>query len=191
MDYITKAVADADAADWITVFAYLVAAGLSRRAAHWAYLRRETRARLFWNCSSAAMLFLGINELLDLQTLLTAVGKMAAQSQGWYEGRRPIQFAFIIALAVLALAASITTFVFVKDMTKPVKLAVAGYIFIGVFILFRAASFHHMDELLGSGYQAFNLGSIQEMAGIVVVGLASVIYVRSARRHGTAKLKGR
>ena len=191
MDYITKAVTDADAADWITVAAYLVAAGLSWRAACWAYPRSEKRARLFWNCSFAAMLFLGMNELLDLQTLLTAAGRMAAQSQGWYEERRPIQFAFIIALAVLALAASIATIVFVKDMAKPVKLALAGYIFIGVFVLFRAASIHHLDELLGSGFQAFNLGSMQEMTGIVVVGLASVIYVHRARQHGTVKQKGR
>ena len=43
----------------------------------------------------------------------------------------------------------------------------------------RAASFHHLDELLGRGMPEFNWGSIQEMAGILIVAAAAALYVRT------------
>lgn len=178
MEYVTKAVTGADAADWITVAAYLLAAGMSWHAARWAYLRRERRPRLFWTGSAAALMFFGVNELLDLQMLLTDLARMHAQSNGWYEDRRPIQYAFVMALTVFGIMASLATMLFVRRMASSIKLAVVGYVFIGIFVLFRASSFHKLEQWLGSGYQAFNFGSIQEMAGIVVVAIASLLYVK-------------
>jgi len=97
-------IAKADMADWVTVAAYLLAAMFSIRAARHARLRREGRERVFWQFTAVLLVFLGINELLDLQALLTFVVRAYARSSGWYGERRPAQYLFVIALAVAAVA---------------------------------------------------------------------------------------
>ena len=59
-----------------------------------------------------------------------------------------------------------------------VRLALAGLVFIGVFVRSRAASFHHLDKFLGRGPPAFSWGSTQEMPGILLVAGAEALYVR-------------
>lgn len=171
----------ASASDWITVAAYLVAGVIAIRAARAAHKPRE---RLFWSITSALMVFLGINELFDMQTILTAVGKAWARSDGWYEQRRTAQLVFIIALGVITVAAGAAMLRIARGAPGSVKWALLGLVFIGAFVMLRAASFHHVDRLLGMGPDAFNFGSIQEMAGILIIGLAAWAYAaRSPARR--------
>jgi predicted outer membrane lipoprotein len=59
-----------------------------------------------------------------------------------------------------------------------VKCAVAGLILICAFALLRAASFHHVNAMLGSGAHPPNWGWAQELTGIFLVGCAAVFYKR-------------
>ena len=175
-------IAKADAADWITVTAYLIAAILSAQAAQQAWLRREPRETIFWRMTAVLLVFLSVNELLDLQTLLTAIGRQYAVQDGWYEERRRVQYLFIVGLSGLAAVAGAFMFWLTRRTDNTVRIALAGLALIGLFILFRAASFHHFDELLGRGNPAFNLGSIQEMAGILIVASSAILYKTGYRR---------
>lgn len=168
--------ADASGSDWITVAAYVIAAVLAGLAARAAARRSEPRERLFWALVAGLLVFLGINELFDLQTVLTLVGKQWSLEQGWYEDRRVYQFEFIVALAVLGALGGVAAVWLTRSAHRAVRWAVLGLVFIGVFILVRAASFHHVDALLGMGPSAFNWGSVQEMLGILIVGLAAHSY---------------
>ncbi|NVD43439.1 hypothetical protein [Qipengyuania atrilutea] len=177
-------IADADLADWITVAAYLIAAVLTYRAASSARPRSEHRERLFWLASTALLVFLAVNELLDLQTLITTIGKEHARANGWYEERRTYQAIFIAALAAAAIAFGLAVLWLIRRMHSGVKIAVLGFVFIGAFVLGRAASFHHFDEMLGRGPDSFNYGSVQEVFGVAIVGLAAVVYrARKKRRR--------
>lgn len=175
-------IAKADAADWITVTAYLIAAILSAQAAQQAWLRREPRDTIFWRMTAVLLVFLSVNELLDLQTLLTAIGRQYAVQDGWYEERRQVQYLFIVGLSGLAAVAGAFMFWLTRRTDNTVRIALAGLALIGLFILFRAASFHHFDEILGRGNPAFNLGSIQEMAGILIVASSSALYTSDNRK---------
>lgn len=167
--------ADASFSDWITVAAYLLVALIAFRAARMARAGAP-RDRLFWSLVAWLMVFLGFNELFDLQTVLTAVGKAWSLEQGWYEDRRLYQAEFIVALAVVAVLAGIAALRLTRARHPSLRWALLGLVFIGAFILVRAASFHHVDALLGMGPEAFNWGSVQEMLGIVIVGLAARRY---------------
>lgn len=175
--------ADASASDWITVAAYLLAAVIAVRAAQTARRGAETREGLFWRLTAALLVFLGINELFDLQTVLTAVGKAWAQQGGWYEDRRLYQFEFIIALAVFVFLGGLAALRLTRGTHHTVRWALLGLVFIGVFVLLRAASFHHVDALLGMGPDTFNWGSVQEMLGIVIIGYAAHAYRTAPRRR--------
>jgi hypothetical protein len=174
--------AHADAADWITVAAYSLAALLSVRAAGHARLKRETREIMFWRMTAVLLVFLGINELLDLQTLLTSLGRDHAKANGWYGEHRKVQYLFVLTLAIAAVALGIAALWLTRRTHAAVRLALVGLVFIGAFVLFRAASFHHLDEVLGGGAPEFNWGSVQEMAGIAIVAAAAALYNRKRNR---------
>ena len=172
-------IANADAADWVTVAAYLLAAWLAVRAAMQATVLQEVRERLFWRAAAMLLVLLGVNELLDLQTLLTALVRDHAKANGWYGQHRQVQYAFVLALGAVGALLGLAAVWFTRRMHATVSLALAGLVFIGVFVLIRAASFHHLDDLLGRGWPVFNWGSLQELAGILIVGVAALLYGRA------------
>ena len=171
-------VARADLADWVTVVTYLIAALLSAGAAGQAAVRCQARERRFWRITTVLLVLLGINELLDMQTLLTSVGRAHAIANNWYDQRRKVQFALVIILGVAAAFAGLVMLRVTRRSHATVRLALAGLIFIGLFVLLRAASFHHLDEVFGRGAPEFNWGSLQEIAGILMVAGAAVFYAR-------------
>ena len=173
-------IARADMADWLTVAAYGLAAILALRASA-ASGNEHLRERRFWQLTAAILGFLGINELFDFQTIVTIVGRSWALEQGWYEDRRMFQFEFILALAVGAIAAGAAMLRLTRGSHSSVRIALLGLVFIGVFVLIRAASFHHVSDLLGMGPDALTIGSMQELLGIAIVGLAAYRY-RAAPR---------
>ncbi|WP_194954732.1 hypothetical protein [Sphingopyxis solisilvae] len=178
VDSWRSSIANADFADWITVAAYLGTALLARRASLHAAARNSGPERRFWRSTSVLLVFLAVNELLDLQTLLTIAGRAHAKAYGWYGAHRPVQFAFVVGLAAFAMIAGATLLWWLRRAHRAVRLAFVGLGFVGLFILMRAASFHHLDELLGRGNPIFPWGSIQEMAGIMIIAAAAWVYSR-------------
>lgn len=83
---------------------FAVAAALSIILA----LKAKGRERLFWIAVALAAMLFGANVHLDLHVLTTAIGRCAAQSQGWYDQREVVRGAFlagvIVSVGVSALA---------------------------------------------------------------------------------------
>lgn len=172
-------IAHADFADWVTVAAYLLGSLLSAKAAGRAMLARQPRESIFWRITAVLLVFLAINELLDLQTLLTAIGRANAQEHGWYGVHRTVQYYFIAGLGVVAFVAGLGMLWLTRRAHASIRCALVGLVFIGLFVLIRAASFHHADDILGSGWQVLTWGSIQELLGIAIVAVAAYFYTRS------------
>ena len=176
-----SAIAAADLADWVTVGAYLIAVLACTQASRFAWLTRRERDRSFWRLTAVLLIFLGINEILDLQALLTVLGREHARANGWYGQHRPVQYIFILALALLGVLAGIVTLFLTRKAHTSVRVALIGLGFIGLFVIVRAASFHHLDELLGRKAPLFNWGSMQELFGIAIVATAALTYPRIRR----------
>src|SRR3954452_14044830 len=87
---------------WATVVGYFGAALLAYRALrlHQAAPPSKDRRLLmgFWAVVLCAMVLLGVNKQLDLQTWLTEIGRDLARSEGWYQRRQVFQVAFIGAI---------------------------------------------------------------------------------------------
>lgn len=162
---------------WLTVVAYAAAAVLCIREA---LREREDRARfLFWVITGGTMVLLGINKQLDLQTWFTLTGRKMARSEGWYERRRAVQFVFIFLVTLGSFAAFGSMWRMVHGIGEDLWLPLAGIFLVLCFVIVRAASFHHVDELLHTRIGGLKMNWLLELGGIAVI-IAGAL--RSANR---------
>jgi hypothetical protein len=153
---------------WTTASAYVVGGLFCVRAgivAHQDGRRCSGRQQPWW-LLAAVLLFLGINKLLNLQTTLINLGRAAARTEGWYQYQRVAQAVFAV-LFTLALMAVFTAFLkkwgwFVKE--RP--LVLAGVLLLLLFVVIRASTFNHVEELLHLNLYDDYWGWILELSGI-------------------------
>lgn len=164
---------------WVTVGVYLLAAVGAALAARsligpGVQVRRE---RLFWWFAAGIMAFLAVNKQLDLQSLVTMVGRCHAQLAGWYDQRQTVQEVFILAIAVGGVVALGLLGRLLRGILGQVWLALCGLGFVCVFVVIRAASIHHVDSLIGSSALGLSFNWLLELPGPLLV------VVVALRRH--------
>jgi hypothetical protein len=169
---------------WLTVAVYLAASLAAARAAFAlsgidAATRRE---RVFWGISAGMMLLFAVNKQLDLQSLLTMVARCHAQLSGWYDMRRTVQEAFILIVGSGGLVALGLMALLLRGILGRVWPALVGLGFVCVFVVVRAASFHHVDILLGSEVLGIRLNWALELPGPMLVALVALYRARVAGR---------
>lgn len=166
---------------WITVAGYFAAAVLCGRAAWKARgLTGSGRGPLvFWSVLAVGLALLGVNKQLDLQTWLTLFAKRIAMQGGWYRERRAVQGAFIGIVALGGAAGLVGMRLLAGQVTRPIVIALAGAVFLGCFILIRASSFHHVDQMIGMDLGGLRVNWILELGSIALVGGAAWLACRS------------
>jgi hypothetical protein len=172
---------------WATVAGYFGAALLAYRALrlHQAAPPSKDRRLLlgFWAAVLSAMALLGVNKQLDLQTWLTEIGRDLARSEGWYQQRQVFQVAFIGAISLMGLAGLLNAALMLRSIVWQVAGALLGLGFLVTFVLVRAASFHHIDALLG--YGRVRLNWVLELSGIILVAMSAL---RQGRKRDAPSL---
>jgi len=170
---------------WLTVAAYAAAAVLcfiaARRCPVAADAGAGRRQRRIWWSVAVLMAFLCINKQLDLQSLLTDVGRLLAERQGWYGERRTVQLWFVIAVA----AAGILTFVItarkIRSVLREGILLLFGLSWLLIFIIVRAVSFHHVGVFIQSWFLGIRVNWILELTGIALIALSAAQSARHPR----------
>jgi hypothetical protein len=155
---------------WITVAAYAVAALLALRCARRAGEPLEFR---FWAVVSVALVLLGINKQLDLQSLVTQWGRDLAFQQGWYASRRMVQAAFIGFLTAAGVGGGALLFWVTRRLPGSTRVAALGLVLLVVFVVIRGASFHHVDEILGSSVQGIRYNWLLELTPLTVIAVSA------------------
>ncbi len=182
-DHWRPGIGDPTFLGWLTTVAYFAAALLCGVAARSARANRLPGERMFWLAFVAFMTALGINKQLDLQTWFTLFGKHLAQQEGWYMERRLVQAVFILLITLAGLALTILLWKLARRTVREYRLALLGGIFLGCFIVVRAASFHHVDQMLGWRFGYVRLNHCLELGGILLVALAALRSWRRDRKH--------
>lgn len=162
---------------WLTVANYAVATGLALMAA-----RADLANSRFWSWVAVLMVALGVNKQLDLQSLLTVVGRHLALAQHWYDQRREAQEIFIAVLAGLVALAMAGIAFHYRRRRPAVLTGIAGLALLGAFVIARAASFHHMDVLLNVRFLALRLNHLLENGGILIVAVSAALAARAPSR---------
>jgi hypothetical protein len=159
---------------WVTVVAYFGAALLCFREA--LAVKRNPASRdkkLFWSTLAFLLVFLGFNKQLDLQTLLTLTGRRIAIAQGWYENRRIVQAIFVAMVG----AAGLLSIWFMSRLVRrhpDLRLALVGFVALLVFVIVRAASFHHVDQLINFHFAGVRMNWVLELGAISLVSMGAL-----------------
>jgi len=197
---------DNDAAGWLITASYLVTAVLcfaaGRAAAHRAggaarsrydrdaeasceeVRRRITdRVQVFWYILAVVLVLLGVNKQLNLQSLLTVVGRNVAKAGGWYARRREVQEDFLIGLAVAG-AATLAFFGWlIRRAFLRQVFALAGVLTLVCFVVLRAASIEHVDQMLGLDMGGVQVHFLLEFGGILIIAMTAAVNI--ARRKSS------
>lgn len=164
-------------------WAFRVARVGARLAGQWEGTERRGRDRtmayrasfLFWLLLCAAFLFLGVNKQVDIQILLTDLGREIARSQGWYEQRAGV----LGGLLALILGAGLVTLAVLLRMTRDLLPrhvpAFAGMVLLACFVAGRALSFHQLNDILDWDPLGVRLRWMMELSGIAIVGTCAAV----------------
>jgi hypothetical protein len=170
---------------WLTVAAYALAAVLclvaARRVPLDESLRSNRQQRHMWIGVGLFMSFLCLNKQLDLQTLLTRIGRELATRGGWYGERRIVQLLFVIAVAIAGIAAFIIIGRKTRSVLRERKPLLFGLSFLISFIIIRASSFHHVGEFLGREIVGVRMNWVLELGGIGLVVVSAAQAIRRPR----------
>jgi hypothetical protein len=167
----TPSIGDPTPLGWTVTLAYLLTAAICLQAAR---LSPQAEKNI-WRCLALVLLALGINKELDLQSLLTDVARTLARSEGWYAYRRGVQTAFLIAIAIVIVAAAAGLIRLARGKRAGVLIGLTGMILLLGFILARAASFHLTDRLLRQEVAGLGWNGIFELAGIMLVAAGALL----------------
>jgi hypothetical protein len=166
---------------WVTVAAYVLAAFLCGRAFNRCKSSPTlTGERRSWGGLTVGLVALGINKQLDLQTALTEVGRGLARQQGWYEVRRPVQAVFVLGVALVGIATSVWMGSQARKGSRGLRHALFGAVVLSAFVVIRAASFHHVDLLLGENLAGLRLNVILELWGIMWMSYGAAKFCRGS-----------
>jgi uncharacterized membrane protein len=129
---------------------------------------------------------LGCNKQLDLQTLLTDTLREVARSMGWYKERRAAQLAFVVAIFVAAVAVAISVIRVTRTSHLTVKLASAGLLILVSYVFVRAASFHHLDQVMRLDIGGLRWVWLLEFAGALLICASAAWFAYLQQRGRTA-----
>jgi len=107
-------------------------------------LARSPEFSRIWRWLALLILLLGINQQLDLQTLLIQSGRVLAEAEGWFAYRRLVQRVFFgffaVGFLLLVSLAAWRCRVFLNRH----RLVTLGLAILIGFVLMRAADFNHV-----------------------------------------------
>ena len=179
----TAGIGDPTFMGWLTVALYFFTAFLALRvvvSSGFLFVgENEKLQKQFWLYVALILLFLGINKQLDLQSLLTAIGRYSAHRDGWYENRRFISTVVIVAILSIL---SIAMMLFIHRMKPILKTnlpAIIGLCFLLLFVIIRATSFHHMGLLVSKKIWGIRMYLALEQIGILAIIFSAI----SLSRH--------
>ena len=195
--YWRPRIGDASFMGWLTVAAYgltailcLVAAFKQNAEAGGSKASgiagaEDKRARLqhrLWLGIAVLMALLCLNKQLDLQSLLTNIGRIVAKQGGWYDERRTVQFWFVVAIALAGIAAIAFLLWKTRSIFRGRTLLLFGLSMLLLFVVMRAVSYHQVGVFLGKQILGLKLNWILELGSIALVAVSAVQAARRPRK---------
>lgn len=140
----------------------------------------------FWLITAVTLGAMALGRALDLDALVTALGRSQSVAEGWYENRRRAQATVVGTIGVLWAAVVATALWRVPERRRRYLPAALVLFSLLCFAAIRLVSLHQVDAVLyRRDLAGVRIGSLAELAGIVVVIVLSLLVVTrsQARTH--------
>jgi hypothetical protein len=169
---------------WLTVAAFLIAAVLcgitTLRVKQLFHDEYTCQHQLVWGLLTVAMIFLGFNKQLDLQTPFTHLVEVTfLGGKELYEVGETTQFGFswfIGGLVLVGLVASAGLLWYMRHVWRHYWLLALGVLFIARFVVVRAAGFYGVELPPLSQYTGgVQINWLLEFLGVAVIAAAAGI----------------
>lgn len=157
-------VGDSTVFGWFTVLVYFLTAALCLRAG-----MRDRRSAGLWGILCLALVAVGIGKQIDLQMLVTAIGRHWAMTHNWYGERHWIQYQFVWLVLFVAVIFCGFGLVVVRRRSGALQGACIGFVLLCGFFVIRATSFEDVDRLLDSRLLALSWNNLLELGGIAII----------------------
>jgi hypothetical protein len=135
---------------WVVAVVYVIGAVFCAQAG--LVTQQHGRARSDkqqpWWGLAVVLLFLGLNKWLNLQTWLINLGSAVSQSEGWSQYGHAVRVGFVVLFTLAVLTATIACLVKWGWFFKQQPLVGTGVALLFLFIVVRAATINHIDDLL-------------------------------------------
>jgi len=154
---------------WGLLALYLASAGAAGRRLYLeaGKVRPERAAVIFWLTVSLLLIILFFNRLFNLQALATIAARCAAEAEGWYASRRPLQMLLIVlSVSVAGLALVLAT---LRRRGWDERLVVFGMAALIAFVAARSVSLHWVDAYLRLKIFGLNFNGLTEAAALAPV----------------------
>jgi len=145
---------------------------------HWPDPPAPARRAGLWVGVALLLVVLGINRLLDIETLLLDWWREDAMAQGSYENRRASQGGFIGVVALIGVASAVGLLRIARGQLRDLRLLLSGTIFLLAFVVIRAVSLHAIDAVMRIEVAGVSVAVAAELLGLGVVALAAVFRLR-------------
>lgn len=153
---------------WIVTVVYAIAGWTSHTAAVQAKRQRRSRANLlFWRAMLIAMILLGLNKQLDLQSLMLDCGRTLSREGGWFAYRRVAERSFAAVVAASLVLLLTLTILRMRSPRLDMIISISGIAALVCFILLRTGSILHVPGLDRTTTGSFQ--SMLELCGVVAV----------------------
>ena len=93
-----------------------------------------------------------------------------------------MQAAFIVMIAIAGMGCLAIVWGMVRCASQPHRITIVGGIFLLCFIVVRAASFHHFDQVLGWQVGQVRMNHVFELGGIACIAWGAFQAARARRK---------
>ncbi|MBK8988856.1 MAG: hypothetical protein IPM39_22735 [Chloroflexi bacterium] len=168
---------------WLTTAVYLLTAVLCFLCAlsvRQIFPNTDPRPHgLIWAGLALALLFLGLNKQLDLQTWFTSTIKGIAWEQGWYEYGQRAQVLFLLVFAAVGLVVVVVIGWSVRRYWRNYIFLLLGLVAILRFVGVRIASFYgiYLPEL-SRFTGGIRINWLLELIGALLIAAAALVNLR-------------
>lgn len=158
---------------WTTLALYLAASLVSFRAAVVCRSQDSATTRRAWVWLGVILAVLGLNKEIDLQTLLIELGRQLAFSEHLYKYRLQFHTVFFLGFVLLLVGWLTVTLLRspakIQRLVRQLPLVAIGCASICAYIVIRAASIDHVDQILGFDFEHIPFLWLLEAGGLLLI----------------------
>lgn len=170
---------------WFSFALYMAAALLSFRAATVLRLPEVAAQRRVWFGLGSLLIALGLNKPLNLQTLLIKLGHQVADKEHLMPYRIELYAGFFTGFLLVLSAVCLLILPGLKTQIRAFShlypLASVGFLLICAYVVLRAASITHVDQVLRFDLERIPFLWVMEAGGLLLIIIQTVCGPQSVR----------